>query len=426
MLTNPAAATATAKAELTTEYRLAEIEQLDELSLAMQQRILHGEGMREMLAELAEATAKPALFDDFTQQLVAYAPGRHLTDAQLLERWEHHVQQPHGAKGGSDCVFAPVQLRDEQWGTVHLLMGDEVSTDFEQKAVERAALNLTLWMLTRRESTSLIDTARSEFIADLWRGRRWSHDMLLQRSRSVGADLERPVLLGLAIRLGGTTAGERVLLQTALERLRKNADHHDLSCMAAVVESTCLGIVGMSRQQAEAQAGEQLATTVLTALGDRFGDVTISIGLSREGSVGRLRKLLTEAVDAGRHGAEVVRASGLYRSSDLGLLSLLGNLAEGPELQRYVEDELGAVLGLSPVQRTPLLETLRAFLDSGGNKTVAAKQLHIERRTLYYRIERLETLLDNSLDAAATRLRLQVALQGLEVLRQIGVQQQRA
>lgn len=426
MVTDPASTAATGEDGLSVESRLADIERLDELSVAMQKRILHGEGLQEMLAELAEVTAKPVLFDDFTQQLVAYSPGPSLTDAQLLEHWELHAQQPHGAKGGIDCVFAPVQLRDEQWGTVHLLLGAETATDFDQRAVERAALNLTLWMLTRRESTSLIDTARSEFIADLWRGRRWSHDMLLQRSRSVGADLERPVLLGVAIRLGGETAGERALLQNALERLRKNATQHDLSCMAAVVESTCLGIVGMSRQQAEARAGEKLANAVLNALGDRFGDVTISIGLSREGSVGRLRKLLTESVDASRHGAEVVQVSGLYQSSDLGLLSLLSNLAEGPELRRYVDDELGAVLGLTPAQRTPLLETLQAFLDCGGNKTVAAKQLHIERRSLYYRIERLEALLDSNLDAAATRLRLQVALQGLEVLRRVGAPHQRA
>lgn len=418
----------TAPTEFTSAERIQQLqdtERLDALAQSMQQRILHGEGMHELLSELADAVARPAVFDDFTQQLVAYATVPGFSEAELLDQWEAHAQQPHSAKGGNDCVFAPVQLRDEQWGTVHLLMGDESPTEFEQAAVERAALTLTLWMLTRRDSTSLIDTARSEFIADLWRGRRWSHDVVLQRSRSVGGDLERPVLLGIAIRLGGETAGERTLLHTALDRLRKNAKHQDLSCMAAVLESTCVGIIGMSQPQAESRAGDKLANTVLSALADRFGDVTISIGLSREGKVGRLRKLLTEAVDAGRYGAEAVGASGLYRSSELGLFSLLGHLADGPELRRYVEDELGAVLALGPNQRLPLLTTLRVLLDSGGNKTLAAKELHIERRTLYYRIERLEALLETDLDNAASRLRLQVALQGLEVLRRIGVQHHR-
>jgi purine catabolism regulator len=62
------------------------------------------------------------------------------------------------------------------------------------------------------------------------------------------------------------------------------------------------------------------------------------------------------------------------------------------------------------------VSTLRSYLAAGGNKATAATSLHLERRSLYYRLARIESLLGRSLSDPGTRLRLEVALQGLDVL----------
>jgi hypothetical protein len=58
-----------------------------------------------------------------------------------------------------------------------------------------------------------------------------------------------------------------------------------------------------------------------------------------------------------------------------------------------------------------------AYLESGGRKAESARALHLERRSLYYRLDKIEKLLGRRLYDPATRVRLEVAWQGLDGLR---------
>ena len=191
-----------------------------------------------------------------------------------------------------------------------------------------------------------------------------------------------------------------------------------MPCLAATVDSVCLAIVGLPTEATARVVTARLGTHLQAAVRDDLRGRVISVGVSRPGSADTLRRILTEATDAAAYGAHSLRSSGTYHSADLGLRHLLAHLGDGPELGRFVEDELGALLAHDSAGRAPLLPTLRAFLDSGGQKATAARTLHLERRSLYYRLERIESLLDADLGDPATRLRAQVALQGLDVLRQ--------
>jgi purine catabolism regulator len=91
-------------------------------------------------------------------------------------------------------------------------------------------------------------------------------------------------------------------------------------------------------------------------------------------------------------------------------------VADGPDLSRYVDVELGPLIAHDRTQVSALVPTLRAFLAEHGSKTAAAKRLHVERRTVYYRLERIGTLLARDLDDTETRLRLEVAFRGLDLI----------
>ncbi|MHB1852684.1 MAG: helix-turn-helix domain-containing protein, partial [Acidimicrobiales bacterium] len=66
--------------------------------------------------------------------------------------------------------------------------------------------------------------------------------------------------------------------------------------------------------------------------------------------------------------------------------------------------------------RPKLVPTLRAYLKHAGRKSDAARELGVQRRTLYQRIARVEALLGRDVDDQATRTRLTLALQGLDFL----------
>ena len=107
---------------------------------------------------------------------------------------------------------------------------------------------------------------------------------------------------------------------------------------------------------------------------------------------------------------------GVYHYGDLGIYHLLLTLADGPRLANYVEAELGVLLEHDARNRVALVPTLRSFLDHGGHVNAAARELFIERRTLCHRIESIGKLLGRDLGNADTRLRLSIALRGLDLL----------
>jgi hypothetical protein len=78
------------------------------------------------------------------------------------------------------------------------------------------------------------------------------------------------------------------------------------------------------------------------------------------------------------------------------------------ERRAFVEAQLG------PVLRDPLgdelLMSLETFYATGQSVAAAARQLHVHRHTLEYRLGRLESLLGTDLRASGTRLLLELAL----------------
>ena len=91
-------------------------------------------------------------------------------------------------------------------------------------------------------------------------------------------------------------------------------------------------------------------------------------------------------------------------------------LRDGNDLAHFVEMELGCLLEHDAVRAVPLIQTLRAYLEAGGNKSTAAKALHVERKSLYHRLDRIRSLLGRDIDDPEVSARLFVALRGLDLL----------
>jgi purine catabolism regulator len=141
-------------------------------------------------------------------------------------------------------------------------------------------------------------------------------------------------------------------------------------------------------------------------------------GASREVAASSLQRSLEEAIEAlefGRKSADQSRP--VHYFGDLGIYQLLVRLAQDPELSRFVDSELGPLLSHDARSRAKLLPTLRSYLDNAGRKADTVRALSVQRRTLYARLARIEQILRRDLSAADTRVRLALALQGLDLLR---------
>ncbi len=87
-------------------------------------------------------------------------------------------------------------------------------------------------------------------------------------------------------------------------------------------------------------------------------------------------------------------------------------LASSPEPARSVIDAvLGPVLALPPDDAAVVLETARGWLAADGSTSAAARQLHVHRNTVRYRIRRLEELTGRDLARPVDAAEVHVALE---------------
>lgn len=161
-------------------------------------------------------------------------------------------------------------------------------------------------------------------------------------------------------------------------------------------------------------------------LGRAIQDVAHGLGRRLSCSVG-IGNLATSAAELPRAYEEARQALRLLRRGggsrrvtsyrSLGALRLLLEVRDPAALDRFVGETLGPVLEYGRRRATPLLATLEALAAAGWNQRASARALGIHINTLTYRLQRLETLLQASLDDPETRVVLGVALQARGLLR---------
>lgn len=417
--------------------RQAELmEKLDAIGRRFTDLVLGGVELKRVLETLAAIVRNPVVLEDAAHQLVEFAKrSTHLED--LLRSWATHSRVGHSSKSGvrgvtdvpSDpaCSWTAVRLHDEEWGRIHLLELESPIDEVDRLALDRAAAAIGLSLLAEREAVHLADNARAALISDIWRGRWGSAHEVVGRARSLGAEFGGASLGAIVVEVSESSEpmvpdadpSERRRTRGAiLTAIRGGLEASRLAGLSAVVGDRLVGIVAV-QSGADGQAKlDDMGRRALDRISRQLAGVRVVIGVSREATPETLRRALSEASEAAAYGMRVAKGSAIHHFEDLGLLQLLAHLSDGPELSQFVESELGPLLGHDAGRRTPLLQTLRAYLDSGGHKAKAARALHLERRSLYYRLDKIEKLLGRELDDAATRLRLEVALQGLDLLQQ--------
>ena len=136
------------------------------------------------------------------------------------------------------------------------------------------------------------------------------------------------------------------------------------------------------------------------------------------GSLREARRSLVEARQIAEAARRDRRDLPIFRLPHVGLAGLLHLLRDEPRLQTFVERELGALLEYDARHpRERLLDTLRAYLEQGRNKSAGAAAAHLSRPAFYERLARIARILDVDLDSVEASLSLHVALLALEAVR---------
>lgn len=362
---------------------------------------------------LAQEIKRPVVLEDLTREPVAHTSESVDSDA-AVSNWSQHsrihsqdflplstarpTRKVDSATGLAECTRKPVTIRGETWGWLHVLHEPGGLSRADIHACERTADAIAISVMSAREIGARVAQRESALVSRLLLG-DISGDAFISRALRLGKDLRSLPLVAVWASAASSDDQSHHHLAHAAESL-------GFPRVIADIDEHAMAVVGLPGGADLAQLIEWL---------EIHGPTT---GISRICEPPQLEAAIRQA----RHAAAAAVAlptSKPVQFDDLGMIRLLVSLSDGPELADYVEDELGAILAHDAASPNPLLPTLEAYLENGANKSQTATALYIQRRTLYYRLERLNALVRGPLDDADVRRDLSFALHGFKVLNRL-------
>ncbi len=346
--------------------------------------LLAGGDYVSIVRELARLTQSAVVLENVAHHVVASAG----TADEDLDDFAGHADSAHDSQ--ATCIRCPVLMRGQTWGWLHALHPRTTTLHSPAFAVERATTAVAISLLSDHSRDARDNQRSTALITRLALGDLTGPEFL-DRVAGLGCRLDRRDLVMIVL---NKSPGQESRAAQPARATQLGAMRADMGDYYVVITT------GAAWRSGAAVAPEH------TAHGG---------GISRSVEPAMLPTALTQA----RSAAAVARSMGsprVLRFDELGVERLLVSLAQGPELAGYVQDELGPVLARDARSATPLLPTLRAYLETDGNKSHAAATLHIQRRTLYNRLDRLSALLGRSLEDTATRQALFLAVKSLDLM----------
>ncbi|GAA1363598.1 PucR family transcriptional regulator [Streptomyces beijiangensis] len=383
------------------------VQQAEEVHRRCTEALLGGGGIPQVLRILADFAGNPVFLETADGQLL-YAAG----DGEPLQVWEGlSGHRPAGAVlvevpgGGPGTGFVRARIA--------LIPVAGPLAPVHRMAAERAAGILAVVLMQARQEEELAARGRGDFLTDLAEGRISAEDAPAQ-ARVLGFKPGEGPLLPVVMRLASElspTGNWAVLARAVLEEL------------ASVGVPVLLGV-----RPVEGRVPLLLGLrgeSERTAVADRVA-VALRAGVERAGleRAGAHPPVVVVGVAGGwaaasaglRHAAETATAAqGLsdrpwYDARRLDIDLLLWRLRDHPDLAAFVDRAIGPLRAHDLTSRPPLLPTLQTYLAHAGRKAETARELHLNRQTLYNRLARISELLGTDLDDPQTVLALSLAL----------------
>jgi purine catabolism regulator len=281
-------------------------------------------------------------------------------------------------------------------------------------AAERAAGILAVVLMQARQEEELAARGRGDFLTDLAEGRITAQDAPAQ-ARVLGFKPGSGPLLPVVMRLGDALSpaggGWAVLARAVAEELASVGVPVLLGVRP--VEGRVPLLLGLRSESERAAVADRVAAA-------------LRAGVERAGMrrPGAQPPVVVVGVPGGwaaasaslRHAAETATAAqGLtdrpwYDARRLDIDLLLWRLRDHPDLAAFVDRAIGPLRDHDERSKPPLLPTLQTYLAHAGRKAETARELHLNRQTLYNRLARIGELLGTDLDDPQTVLALSLAL----------------
>jgi sugar diacid utilization regulator/putative methionine-R-sulfoxide reductase with GAF domain len=321
------------------------------------------------------------------------------------------VQCPPAGSAGdalTPSITRAIVADGRHLGSVEVLGARELSP-LQLKALEHGITVLALELVKRRVELEVEWRLSGELLDELLERSHPISEALAQRARRLGVDIAAPHrVLALAL-YGDHATAHGNLLTIARETIRRRGQQSSGRSLSARRGDEVLLALG-SALEAEAVA---IAREVQEAARIQEHVVRVGIGPLRHD----LRESFRSAVACLALAANDTGAPGAIVEFDL--LGPLRFLLDAPDMRHasaMIRETLQPVHAHDAASRSPLLPTLRAFVECDGHYAHTAQRLYIAVSTLKYRLHKLHDLLGRSPSNPDLRFQLRLAFNLLDVV----------
>ncbi|WP_405085284.1 PucR family transcriptional regulator [Microbispora sp. NBC_01389] len=403
------------------EKQIEELRASERIHGAFNELTVEGAEPGDVLRQVVRMSGRPAVLENLAHQVLAFdTAGRPAEN--VLEQWEARSRSVQtGARTAYDqptgWLVTTVGARGEDWGRLVLVSVPGPSPRLTM-LVERAASTLALGRLVTRDLETLALQTHRTLLSGLLSPKQTSAEVALE-ARAVGVPLDGRQLVAVVLRTRETLPSNAYDRQAALRAVAGVATgavrEAGLLALVGPVEDAMIGmLVSLGPREDGHAAVERLATRIRR--GDPDGRYVMALG-DPVSSVSEVRRVMLETIQVADAAIRMPERRPYYRLPDLRLRGLLQLMRDDARLQTFAERELRPLLLYDEKHGTSLVALLRAYLESGRNKTAAAEAAHVSRAWMYERLTRISRILGADLESEEVCVSLEVALMALDAIR---------
>jgi len=402
---------------LIVDAQLNELKATEEIHQRFTELSVEGADPAEVVHQAAQLSGSPVVLENLARQVLAFDTAGERAE-MVLDNWEQHSRQVKqsgrtGYDANSGWLATMVGARGQDWGRLLLRVdGPEQPPTRLVILLERAASTLALGRLIERDAEGLARQLHGTLLSALLE-HSLPVDEVALRARALGVTLERRRLIGVVIRPRQDEPVEPQWLHSLAEAVGNAIRETGLDGLTSSLDKNAVGALLALKPGTD----PSLKGFAMALRRNRNDTLVIAAGSEVDGLRDARRSLVEarQVAEAARHDST---AAEVHRLPNVGLAGLLYLLRDEPRLQTFAERQLGPLLAYDAQHpKEPLLPALRAYLDSGRNKSTAAANAHLSRPAFYERLARLEKVLNADLESVPVCLSLHVALLALDALR---------
>jgi PucR family transcriptional regulator, purine catabolism regulatory protein len=394
-------------------HKITLLDHAQELQHRLTNLVLEGGGIAEVLDTLAEAVGNPVLYERDGGGF-AYRALNGVSERDVTAAWELVTRSVDNAP---HSIETPLIIEGARDGRLVAVAVGRAFEEADTVALERAAQVVSLLLIgnRRRDMAATNHGSHRGFLISLLEGQL---EPFAAEARASAAGFAAPVMVPMAVR---PARHHRPRLSAAEDLQWRHlwrqvtAELHGLRIAALIDEGTSAGptliIIGLDDVANRVRTADRIVKVIQEPAARHLGQpsaAVISVGPAVH-TWQAVTDGLAVAVDA-LEGALQSPPRPWHDATDLDLDRLMWSLRDNPDLERFARLRLEKLITYDAQRHTQLVKTLKVLLEQNGQKAETARALHLERQSLYNRVDRIQSLLDVDLDDPDVRLGLHLAL----------------